>query len=402
MKDQNQDLEKYIKGRAKAEQRKKLQQARRKEKPRQKSKQPRQKDWRDLNEESWDELDLLEEERIMPRGEQQRRKNMEQKVFEQQDKAAQDQDVEGPVLAEGQRSGLVTEISSGRCRVLIDDDTLLCDLRGSLLVVEEGYSNPLAVGDEVIVTVQDESSGVVEAVLPRRSALVRQDVGERPLKHIIAANLDQVLIVAAWLQPHFWPELVDRYLIAAERNQLTPVLCVNKIDLLEDQIELETVLWPYRQLDIPILLTSAEDSTGIDDLRQALAGKITALAGLSGVGKSSLLNAAYPHLELRVGAVSDDNLQGRHTTTQANLIHLNEDSLVIDTPGIRNFGLAGLRRNELIEHYPELLTLAGACKFSDCAHKDEPGCAVRVAVENGEVAEGRFKSYQKIYMQLPA
>ena len=213
------DLDKYIKGRAKAEQRKKFQQARRKEKPRQKSKQPRNKDWRGLDNDNWDDQDALDEERIMPRGEHERRKSMESKVFGQGEDA--EEQIPGePTLAEGQRIGLVTEISSGRCRVQLDEDVLLCELRGSLLVAEEGYSNPLAVGDEVIVSVQDESSGVVEAMLPRRSMLVRQDVGTRPLKHVIAANLDQVLIVAAWRQPHFWPELVDRYLIAAERNQL--------------------------------------------------------------------------------------------------------------------------------------------------------------------------------------
>ena len=165
---------------------------------------------------------------------------------------------------------------------------------------------------------------------------------------------------------------------------------------------MEAALWPYRQLDVPIVLTSAEDETGIEELRDVLSNKTTALAGLSGVGKSSLLNAAYPHLNLRIGAVSDDNLQGRHTTTQAKLIQLNEEGIVIDTPGIRKFGVAGLHRDELINYYPELAVLVGSCKFNNCSHQDEPGCAVRGAVENGEIAEGRFKSYQKIYKQLPA
>ena len=401
MNDQNYDLDKFAKGCAKGEKRKRLQQARRKEKSRQKRKRTRQKDWTKLNEENWEDGECIQDQRIMPRGETQRRKNTERNVFgTPSDPAAKEKAL--PALSAGQRTGVVTEVSAGGCRVQVDTADLICELRGSLRTVESSYSKPIAPGDKVIISRQDDIRGVVEAVLPRRNALIRQDVGQRPLKHILAANLDQVVIVASWRQPHFWPELTDRYLIAAERNQLAPLLCVNKIDLLTRQGKLDRALAPYRQIGVPILLTSAEDGRGIDDLRRTLAGKTTALAGLSGVGKSSLLNAAYPRLRLPTGAVGKRTLQGRHTTTQANLIPVDETSSVIDTPGIRQFGLVGLRKDELIDFYPDLSKWAQFCTFTDCSHHDEPACAVITAVANGEAAKNRLQSYQKILAQLPA
>jgi len=313
--------------------------------------------------------------------------------------------------------GTVVEVSSGLCRVALPGHILLCNLRSSLRTPHSGFSNVLAAGDEVVVSHNGEvvvshngevvvshnghERGMVEAVLPRRSALARPDVFYSHLQQVIVANVDQVLIVAAWREPAFWPELVDRYLIAAARYNLAPIICINKIDLADDAAELDRTLAAYRRAGYPVLPTSARTGDGLDALREVLAGRTTALAGLSGVGKSSLLSAAEPGLNLRTSEVSSRRHEGRHTTTQVTLHPLAAGGFVADTPGIREFGLSGLRGSDLPRFYPEIAAEAEACAYADCSHAQEPGCAVRAAVRAGRVAAVRYDSYRKIRHGLP-
>jgi ribosome biogenesis GTPase len=182
---------------------------------------------------------------------------------------------------------------------------------------------------------------------------------------------------------------------------LPALLCVNKIDLAETPDEYQRSLQPYEALGVPLLLTSAQTGVGIAQLRALLHGHTTVLAGLSGVGKSSLLAAVQPGLHLRVGAVSERKHEGRHTTTQATMIRLDERTSVVDTPGIREFGLSGLTRPELATYFPEFIPVADGCRFRNCTHLDEPGCAVRAAVARGAIADSRFHSYRLIYATLP-
>ena len=253
---------------------------------------------------------------------------------------------------------------------------------------------------------------MVEAVLPRRSALARPDVFYSHLQQVIVANVDQVLIVAAWREPAFWPELVDRYLIAAARYNLAPIICINKIDLADeaadrdaddasDAAELAQTVAAYRRAGYPVLPTSARTGDGLAELREALAGRTTALAGLSGVGKSSLLSAAEPGLSLRIAEVSSRRHEGRHTTTQVTLHPLAAGGFVADTPGIREFGLSGLRGSDLTRFYPEIAAEAEGCAYADCSHTREPGCAVKAAVRAGRIAAVRYDSYRKIRHGLP-
>jgi ribosome biogenesis GTPase len=233
--------------------------------------------------------------------------------------------------------------------------------------------------------------------MSRRSVLSRPKT--RGKEQIIAVNIDRVLVVASWRKPAIWPELIDRYLIAAERNHLEAVICVNKIDLVEDQTELEETIQPYREAGYEVLLTSAETGAGIQALRELLAGSVTVLTGLSGVGKSSLLSQVQPGLSLRaldVGERGKNRNQGRHTTTMATLYPLADDGAVIDTPGIREFGLADLHRAELAGFYPEMAALMGGCSYGDCTHTHEPGCRIKSAVAEGEIAELRYENYVKI------
>jgi ribosome biogenesis GTPase len=296
------------------------------------------------------------------------------------------------------------------CRVDLDDEIILCDIRGNVKDAVTGYVNPIAVGDQVLVSTNGSDRGIIEAVLPRRSVLARPyspDQGKvlDDLYQIVVANVDRLLIVASWREPYIWPALIDRYLIAAQRNQIEPVICINKIDLVDDQAELEDTLAPYRQLGLQLILTSAITKAGIDELRELLSDGTSVLAGLSGVGKSTLLTKVQPSLDLKTGNVSEHGLftgQGRHTTTQSNLWKLDNGGVVIDTPGVRTFGLAGIAPADLASWYPEIVSFAGKCRYGNCTHTNEPNCAVQAAVHDGSISKLRYKNYTQILEELSA
>ena len=373
-------------------------------------KQARQRNWLPSN---WDDpdafydLDVSQVERVMPRGERERRQAvlsaalhaLKEEIDEDGDDAEDMWQVEDTPLPRG----VVVEVSSSLCRVdlLGGERSLVCALRGSLSAEETGYTNVVAVGDEVVVSANGSDQGVVERVLPRRSVLARPDVFRSHLQQAIVANADQLLIVVAWRDPALWPELIDRYLITARRNNLTPIICVNKIDLAESAAAYRAKLQPYLDLGYRVVFASALTGEGIGGLRKALRGQTTVLAGMSGVGKSSLLTAVQPGLQLRVSEVNEESGEGRHTTTQVTMLKLDMGGFVVDTPGIREFGLSGLRRDELGGFYPEIAAAAAGCRFGDCSHIHEPGCAVKSAVEQGRLSAMRYHSYQKIYHTLP-
>jgi ribosome biogenesis GTPase len=242
---------------------------------------------------------------------------------------------------------------------------------------------------------------MVEAVLPRRSALVRPDVQCPNLQQVIAANVDRLLIVLSWREPSWWPELVDRYLIAAARNRLAPVICLNKVDLALRESEPKAVLAPYERLGYRVLTTSVFTGEGLTELANLLATGATALAGLSGVGKSSLLSAIDPTLKLRIGDVSVRRHEGRHTTSQVTMHRLSTGGYVVDTPGIREFGLSNLRQADLPMFYPEFSCIGRPCRYADCSHLGEPGCAVPMAIQDGHIAVVRYENYRKIRGSLP-
>lgn len=379
----------------------------------------RHRDWLRADLSQLDALsELAGEERVMPRGERERRRatRVTPAVAEASDA--------GPGAAPEPQAALtraiVVQVASSLCRVELGDSpaaptcvqmggsratpadgrSLLCSLRGGLSAQDTGFTNVVAVGDTVLVS-GDGERGMVEQVLPRRSALARPDVFRPHLRQVLVANVDQVLVVASWLEPALWFELLDRYLIAAARSGLAPVICVNKVDLAANSDECRAALAPYVALGQRVVLASAVTGEGVAELRELLQGRTTALAGLSGVGKSTLLAAVQPGLVLRTGAVSERRHEGRHTTTQVTLHRLDGGGFVADTPGIREFGLAGLRRAELVHYYPEIAAAASECRFADCAHNSELGCAVRAAVRSGRIAAVRYDSYRRIAGALP-
>jgi ribosome biogenesis GTPase len=275
-----------------------------------------------------------------------------------------------------------------------DGRTLWCSVRGVIHLRDRpGQKTPLVAGDRVRVVPGGGDRGAVVELLPRRSMLSRPAVRKGRVEHVMAANVDGLAIVTAAAEPAFTPGLVDRMLAVAAWCRLDAMLVVNKIDLAEGAPpEIET----YRALGVPVVLASATRGDGVEELRRALRGRTTVVAGHSGVGKSSLLNAVQPGLGLAVGEVNVVSGRGTHTTTAAVWAPLAEGGAVIDTAGVREFGLFGIPPRDLGWLFPDLAAVAPECRYPDCSHLHEPGCAVRGAVEEGRLARFRYESYLRI------
>ena len=359
----------------------------------------RQKDWTVSTEQDWDEMDHGSLERVMPRDERDRRKQIDEVL------TASPQEIEPAMSAATMpsvagRTALVTTVAGMSAKIEMDGQERAATIRGLLTELDTGYINPVAVGDKAVVTEDGAGAWAIEAVLPRSAILVRPDPFLAPRQQVIAANVDQLLIVSSWQEPDLWPELIDRYLIAATLSDIVPIICINKADLIDCAQEYESVTRIYRDMGYKTLATSALTGAGISSLRSELVGRLTVVVGLSGTGKSSLMSTVQPGLDLRVGDVSQAHHQGRHTTTQASMYRLDGGGYVADTPGIREFGLAGLTLGELPLYFPEIDELAADCRFSNCTHLEEPDCAVRVAEEEGRVSPSRVASYRAIFDEL--
>jgi ribosome biogenesis GTPase len=235
---------------------------------------------------------------------------------------------------------------------------------------------------------------MIEKIGERRTVLTRSVPGDSRRVQMIASNVDLVLVVTAVREPPLRPAFIDRMLIGASRGGMDAAICVNKIDLdPEGDLEATKV---YESVGFPVVRVSVLERTGIEALRQLLAGRTTVFAGHSGVGKSSLLAALQPGIEIRIGAVSERTGKGTHTTTSASLIPLDFGGYVVDTPGIRTFGVVGLEMHEVGHHYPEMRDRLSGCRYKTCSHTHEPQCRVKEAVESGEIAALRYASYEKI------
>ena len=360
----------------------------------------RQNDWTARGEQDWDEIEYDPIERVMPRDERDRRKQIEQAAVASPLTSEQRDVVPRSVSLADVQTALVTEVAGLSARIEVDGVEHPATVRGLLTEIDTGYINPVAVGDRAIVTEGAAASWAIEDIQPRRTVLARPDPFLAPRQQVIAANVDQLLIVASWRSPDLWLELIDRYLIAAGLSEIVPIICINKADLIDDHKEYESATSIYRQMGHAVLVTSATTGLGVDELRGALSGKLTVVVGLSGTGKSSLMTAVQPGLDIRVGRISEAHRQGTHTTTQSKLYKLDVGGYVADTPGIREFGIAGLTLGELPLYFPEVDELAADCKFSNCSHLEEPECAVRAAEVEGRVSPSRVASYRAIFDEL--
>ena len=267
----------------------------------------------------------------------------------------------------------------------------LCIPRRLLAKMVGGEKHPLAIGDKV--RVQDTT---ITAVLPRRNQLERVDSHNVALRQVIAANVDHLVIVASIADPLIKPCLIDRYLVIAHHAQVAPILVINKADLADT----ESFCQRYRSLGYPVFCTIAKEGMFHNDdgpaLKAALIGRSAVFAGQSGVGKSCLVQALFPQATIRIGEVSVANQKGRHTTTASRSYLLDDGTVLMDTPGIRECALAGLSPVDVALHYRDLAPLQSACKFHDCSHRHEPGCAVKTAVETGTIHPERYDSYLSI------
>lgn len=299
-------------------------------------------------------------------------------------------------------SATVLQASGGVYDVQLEDGTLAeASLRGRLKL-QQRTGDRIVAGDVVTVESHDDGSLTIESVAPRRSLLARRAPGHGRKARAIVANADRIVIVFAATQPEPNRRLLDRFLVLAEANDLEPLIVLNKTELVGDDV-VTSLLAPYEAAGYATLRTSVSTGLNVDLLRERLCGSQSVVAGPSGVGKSSLLNAVQPGLGLRIGAVSEAVNKGQHTTVTAVLIPLDCGGHVADTPGLRELGLWGVDADELTDCFPELAAVAGSCRFvRSCSHTHEPGCAVREGVEAGEIDGERYESYRLLRAEAEA
>jgi len=291
--------------------------------------------------------------------------------------------------------GLIVRSQSGFFTVQTESGMLTCHLRGRLKQGKH-VGDIAAVGDRVQVSCQPDGTGSIESIDARRSSLVRLDPRPQGVyQQVILANPDQAVFVFACADPRPHLRMLDRFLVIAEKQELPALIIANKTDLV-GQEQAEALFGLYPPIGYPVLYTCARTGQGVDELRERLTGRVSALAGPSGVGKSSLLNAIQPGLGLAVREVSAAAGKGRHTTTVRELFALEGGGYVSDMPGMRSLALWDTEPEELDGYFPELAPLVSQCQFNDCHHKSEPGCAVRAAVEAGRVHPQRYDSYLRL------
>lgn len=277
--------------------------------------------------------------------------------------------------------------------------TINCRFKGKIRLKEGMTStNPVAVGDHVKYELEEDGNGVITEILPRKNYIIRKSVNLSRQAHILASNLDQALLFVTIKQPEIPLGFVDRFLVTAEAYHIPVILLFNKSDVY-DKEELQIVkalMHEYEKIGYRCILHSTINDSP-KQISELLKDKVTLLSGHSGVGKSSLINSVQTGLELRTNEVSSYHEKGQHTTTFAEMFFLNEGGVIIDTPGIKGFGLVNMEKSELCDYFPEMRALQGECKFHNCKHINEPGCAVKKAVESGEIWENRYDNYLSIY-----
>ena len=270
-------------------------------------------------------------------------------------------------------------------------------MKGIFKIDDITSTNPVAVGDAVEIEVEDkaENTAIITEILPRHNYINRQSPRQKHQHHIIAANLDKSFLVATLKEPRTSQGFIDRFLVAAEMYHVQACVVFNKADLYKKKEEEKFEQWKemYEGVGYKVFLISTKENTGIEAVQQELKGKITLLSGHSGVSKSSLLNIILPDLHLKTQGVSGWSGKGMHTTTFAEMYDLPEGGAIIDTPGMREFGLVDISRQELSHYFPEMRNRLNNCQFNNCLHVNEPGCAVKEAVINGEISEDRYVSY---------
>ncbi|MFO7788960.1 MAG: ribosome small subunit-dependent GTPase A [Bacteroidales bacterium] len=296
--------------------------------------------------------------------------------------------------------GIVIKSTGKNYLVKSGDDLFSCTLRGKMRLKNSRDTNPVAVGDHVKFYVPDNQKyGVIETVEKRRNHLLRKSTNLSKKSQVIAANIDQAVLMVTLVYPRTTRLFIDRFLVSAESFDIPVCLVFNKTDLYDNNLmhKLEEMKAVYQDIVYEIHCLSSIDPAEKSHARHILKNKISVVAGHSGVGKSCFINLAAPELNIKTESISEAHNTGKHTTTFAEMYPLKFGGYVIDTPGIRAFGIAHVEKNELYHFFPEIFNIAADCKFYNCLHTDEPGCAVKQAVIDGKIAESRYFSYLNLF-----
>lgn len=292
-------------------------------------------------------------------------------------------------------TGLVLKSTGSHYEVLVENKKVIARLRGKLRLRDAKHTNPVAVGDHVELSIDKNGDYLIADVLERKNYIIRRSVNLSRQTHIIASNIDQACLLVTPVYPETSFGFIDRFLVTCEAYSITAVLVFNKVDLFEGALDelilnYETI---YNSIGYRTIRTSALLGTGLEELKNLLKDKVTLLSGHSGVGKSTLINSISPGLNLKTGSISQYHYKGRHTTTFAEMHPLNFGGYIIDTPGIKGFGLVEMAPEEIGDYFPEIFREKSKCRYNNCLHINEPDCAVLEALHLGKIPETRYQSY---------
>ncbi|MBW6490771.1 MAG: ribosome small subunit-dependent GTPase A [Lentimicrobium sp.] len=296
--------------------------------------------------------------------------------------------------------GVVIRSTGSWASVMSDDGVISeCRIKGNFRMKGIRSTNPVAVGDRVDFEIQpNEETGIIHSIADRHNFIVRKATRLSKQSHIIASNIDQAVVMATIASPRTSTGFIDRFLVTAEAYHIPASIIFNKCDLYSggSLLMLNELMTLYTSVGYTCITTSVITGQGIESVKELLKDKVTLLSGHSGVGKSALINLLEPHLKQKVGAISDYHQKGKHTTTYAEMLPLAGGGFIIDTPGIKEFGLVHFNKQEVAERFPEMRELMHACQFNNCTHVHEPDCAVKNALKKGLISESRYKNYISI------